>query len=127
MEGDVEGEAETSLIQAQEVLAEQQMSGARDRQKLGQPLHDAQQDRLQQFQQVGSLRLSARYALKGLAFQHAGSLRVASLSAYSNVGLLPCGVLRNYYTWHRGSVKRRGATKRALSSWQAEALRAGAC
>jgi hypothetical protein len=44
VEGDVEGEPESGLIDPQEVLPEEQVPGARNRQELGQPLHYAQQD-----------------------------------------------------------------------------------
>jgi hypothetical protein len=45
VEGHVEGEPETILVQAEEVLPEQEVPGARDRQELGEPLNHAEQDR----------------------------------------------------------------------------------
>jgi hypothetical protein len=51
--GGVEGEAEASPVHPEEVLAKEQVPGARDGQELGEELHHAQKDGLEEFRHAG--------------------------------------------------------------------------
>ena len=48
----VEGQPETVLVEAEEVLAQEQVPRARYRQELREPLHHAQYDGLKEFEHV---------------------------------------------------------------------------
>jgi hypothetical protein len=50
VDGRVEGEAEALLVHPEEVLAKEQVPGAREGQELGEALHHAQEDGFQEFE-----------------------------------------------------------------------------
>ena len=56
----VEGEPEAFLAEAEEVLSEEEMPGAGDGQELREPLHDTEDNRLDQFEHAGYISVSAR-------------------------------------------------------------------
>ena len=53
VDGGVEGESEASPVHPEEVLAKEQVPGARDGQELGEELHHAQKDGLEEFRHAG--------------------------------------------------------------------------